>query len=106
VHFLQINILHVQGVHVVCCRKLAEALKYVMHAVVYNHYVEPSWLYVVPLYHLLSNTVKPFTKSLEHSSHQTDSWWGTSGLERLVLDVKQKQRGSMLVLLLSALAYI
>jgi len=81
----------------VYCRKVAAAVLYVMNAVVVNTFVEPKWLYAVPLYHFLSNTVKPFTRPSEHGStaHQKHDWWGIADLHRLVSEFKWKQRTNM-----------
>jgi len=79
------------------CRKVAAAIHYVMHAVVSSAYVEPLWLFAVPLYHFLSNTVKPFTRSSEHSSasHQNNEWWGIANFVKLVEDFKWMQKANM-----------
>jgi len=84
-------------VYVILCRKVAAAVHYVMHAAVSSTYAEPLWLFAVPLYHFLSNTAKPFTKSSEinATSHQKNEWWGIAHFAKLVGDFKWMQRANM-----------
>ena len=79
------------------CRKVADAVLDAMHGVVSSSYVEPLWLFAVPLYHFLSNTVKPFTRPLEHSSasHQNTQWWGIAKFDKLVDEFKRMQKAAM-----------
>jgi len=85
---------------VVCacvCRRIANAVHYVMNGMVSSVYVEPFWLFAVPLYHFLSNAAKPFTRSSEHSSvsHRQDQWWGIADFDKLVKEFKWRQTADM-----------
>jgi len=78
----------------VLCRKVADALLIVMNAVAYHDY---RWIFGVPLYHLLTNTVKPFTRTSVHgsASHQQPRWWGIENFEKLVDRFKKSWKSHM-----------
>jgi len=60
-------------------------------------YVECRWLFAVPLYHFLSNTVKVFTRTPEigSASHRQDQWWGIADIVKIVERFKVLQKGNM-----------
>jgi len=80
----------------VFCRKVAEAVYSVMNAAV-GGYVECRWLYAVPLYHFLSNTVKVFARTPENgsASHRQPWWWGIADFVKIVERFKVLQKGNM-----------
>ena len=78
----------------VLCRSVADALLTVMNAVAYHDW---RWIFAVPLYHFLTNTVKPFARRSVHSSasHRKSEWWGIAKFERLVDRFKETWRANM-----------
>jgi len=84
------------GCHVLC-REIGNALLNVMNAVVNMPVIDYCWIFSVPLYHLLSNTVKPFSSASGHSSasHRKPEWWGIADFEKLVEKFKRNQGANM-----------
>jgi len=82
------------AVDVVLCRKVADALLNIMNAV---GTLDTRWLLAVPLYHCLSNTVKPFARTSVSgcTSHRKPEWWGIADFDKVVEGSKETWRANM-----------
>jgi len=78
-------------------RNVADTLRDIMYAMVTYPMNDDRWIFVVPLYHLLSNAVKPFSRTALQSStsHQDPQWWGIADFTDLVERFKKIQRATM-----------
>jgi len=57
----------------------------------------PSWLFVLPLYHFLSGLCNPFDEmkeDLSHAAHKP-SWWGTADVANAVERLKNSTEWSV-----------
>jgi len=83
----------------VLCRKVADALLDIMNAMASPSVVDGRWMFAVPLYHLLTNAVKPFSRTSVHSatSHRDPKceWWGIADFKELVERFKNIHRSAM-----------
>jgi len=81
----------------VVCRKIGRALLGVMIETVDRPVIDYWWIFAVPLYHLLTDTVKPFSRSSKHSStsHRKPDWWGIADFDLLVERFKKNQGADM-----------
>jgi len=76
----------------VLCRKVANALVHIMRVVADR---DRRWIFAVPLYHFLTNTVKPFARRSFYSSHRQPQWWGIADFEMLIDNIKKSWRTQM-----------
>jgi len=78
-------------------RNVAYALLDGMNAMAQYPIIDARWIFAVPLYHLLTNAVKPFSKTSVHHtvSHQDSHWWGIADFVQLVERFKKLNRANM-----------
>jgi len=68
-----------------------------MNTMVTYSFSECTWIFAVPLYHLLTGAVKPFSRTSVHSSasHRKPQWWGIADIGNLVDIFKKSKRQDM-----------
>lgn len=66
-------------------RDLAAAVKYTMITLQENYFVRYNWIWLIPVYHLLTGTDKLANRG---TFVNNDKWWGLDQLTQIVM--KQK----------------
>lgn len=71
---------------------IKEGLLQIVKFVINGKSKDPSWLFLTPLIHFLSDDCKPFEFPLSANEHQSTppTWWGTSKITDLVESFKRK----------------